>query len=270
MRRTKQIAFERLSSFWKSLRRFKGLHRGETCYIFGDGPSLKWFDLSRFRDQPAICCGMLPFHNQFSDLDVRYCLLIEPWAFTPNFIRTTIAPHADSIGIIDAYRSAMDQNRDRIFFVHATNRPWLVGKNIYYVFRTLPGASGSTGALLSRYNLFAGSFHASLSLAWYFGFSRVYLAGFDGWTIDPPKAGHWYELGVGTPFDATNYAHEFLNVLQRDVEINVITVGGSSKNLNAVDYEQYTRSVPVFRENYELAPAHYLRALATYANYRIF
>ena len=32
----------------------KNYHKGESCYIFGDGVSIKWFDLSSFSDKPVI------------------------------------------------------------------------------------------------------------------------------------------------------------------------------------------------------------------------
>jgi hypothetical protein len=255
----------------RGLRNLKDRHRGETCYIFGDGPSLKWFDLTKFADHPAICCGMLPFHREFANLDVRYCLLLEPWAFTPDFIRTPLGRLGDCIDILNAYRKVIEGNRGRIFLVHLTNRLSLRGENIRYAFRGLPGMSGPTAVRLRSFPLFAGSFHGSLSLAWYLGFARVYLAGFDGWTVDPARAGHWYELGQGPVFQPTNYARDFLETLQRDMEINVITVDSSgSKNLNAVSYESHTNSAAIFRENHELVPLNYLQALAAYPAYRIF
>lgn len=50
-----------------NLEKYKDIHKGETCYIFGDGPSIKWFDLSKFSDHIGISCGVIPFHNDFEN-----------------------------------------------------------------------------------------------------------------------------------------------------------------------------------------------------------
>ena len=36
------------------LNKFKFKHKGEACYIFGDGPSIKSMDLSLFKDLPVL------------------------------------------------------------------------------------------------------------------------------------------------------------------------------------------------------------------------
>src|SRR6267142_411080 len=64
------------------LKSFHNLHKGETCYIFGDGPSVKWFDITKFGDHCGICCGLLPFHKDYQKLNVKYCLTVEPWLFS--------------------------------------------------------------------------------------------------------------------------------------------------------------------------------------------
>ena len=48
-----------------NLDKFIDIHKGKTCYIFGDGPSIKYFDLSRFDDYIGISCGNQIFHKDF-------------------------------------------------------------------------------------------------------------------------------------------------------------------------------------------------------------
>ena len=36
---------------------YKDIHKGESCYVMGDGVSVKWFDLSAFSDKIAIVCN---------------------------------------------------------------------------------------------------------------------------------------------------------------------------------------------------------------------
>ena len=44
-----------------NLNLFEDRHKGETCYIVGDGPSLKEFDYNALRGYPSICCGCKHF-----------------------------------------------------------------------------------------------------------------------------------------------------------------------------------------------------------------
>ena len=67
----------------KRIERFKNIHRGESCYLFGDGISIKYFDLNKFADKISIPCGFLLFHNDFNVLNTPYALLIETYYFYP-------------------------------------------------------------------------------------------------------------------------------------------------------------------------------------------
>ena len=51
------------------IHRYKDAHKGESCYLMGDGISIKWFDLAAFSDKTAMPCGFLPFHNEFNLLN---------------------------------------------------------------------------------------------------------------------------------------------------------------------------------------------------------
>ena len=54
---------------------FHNAHRGESCYIFGDGVSVKWFELKSFNDRICFTLGVLPFHKRSADLNIKYSLL---------------------------------------------------------------------------------------------------------------------------------------------------------------------------------------------------
>jgi hypothetical protein len=249
------------------LKKFSNRHEGETCYIFGDGPSIKWFDFSEFGNHPAICCGMIPFHKDFDKLDVRYILLVEPWVFVPNIFQPKIL-HCLRL-IAAEYKNRIASLPDKEFFVSLSNRLSLSGKNINYVYRRLPNPRNEIDRRLNQLECFGGSFHASLSLAYYMGFKKIYLVGFDGWTIQPARALRWYELGEGEFFQSTNYATEFLDILKMDLDIYTISYEGQSCNVKNISYETYSGKVPVFRENYSLLSEHYLKVLATCSEYKV-
>jgi len=254
--------------FTSGLKKFSNIHEGETCYIFGDGPSVKWFDLALFSDHPAICCGKIPFHKDFNKLDVRYVTLVEPWCFVPKQFQPKWL--LEMREIIEEYKKFIKRTPDKEFFVNLSNRFSLTGDNINYVYRGFPQSRNRTDELLRQFDLFGGSFHAALALAYYMGFSKVYLVGFDGWTIQPARALRWYELGEGEFFEATNFATEFLDVLKTKVEINTISIDGCSGNTTNISYASHTGKLPKFKENHELLDEHYLDVLATWPKYKIY
>jgi hypothetical protein len=257
------------SIFTGGLKKFKGIEQGASCYIFGDGPSIKFFDLKNFKDKPSICCGMIPFHIDFKELNVRYITLVEPWFFAPD-----LAPKKSDVRatrtIMAKYLEVIRANRDREFFVNLTNFPILSGANINYVLQTLPGEASFRKGLGASFNPFQGSFHAVLSLAYYMGFSEVYLVGFDAWTIQPSKTSRWYEKGEGLIYKTENFAFDFLEEIKKKIDIYTISAYGDSVNVKNIPYSIYTGQPPVFRENYQLMEDQYLRALASYPGHKIF
>lgn len=254
--------------FTGQLERFNHRHEGETCYIFGDGPSIKWFDFSEFGNHPAICCGMIPFHKDFDKLDVRYIALVEPWLFVPKLFQPKILHCLRQVAA--EYKCRIAGLSDKEFFVSLSNRFSLSGKNINYVYRNLPNPRNAIDKQLNQFDCFGGSFHASLSLAYYMGFKKIYLVGFDAWTIQPARTLRWYELGDGEYFDPTNFALEYLKVLKPEIDIYTISKDGESCNVKNISYASYTGKQPEYKENYELLSEHMLNTLGTCHEYKIF
>ena len=244
-------------------------HQGEDCYIFGDGPSVKWFDLKSFRDKPAICCNMFPFHKYFRELDVRYCTITEPRYFAPLFLKRGRANLVGTHAISRDYRKLIAQNPRIGFLVHISNYPFIRGSNVSFEAGRLPGSGGLIREL-NRFVVFGGAFYATLGLAYFLGFARVYLIGFDAWVIQPSRLRHWYEFGEGERFEATNFGEDFLGILKREMQIYAISASGGSRNAIHIDYRAHTGRTAVYRENFDLADERALAVLATYPGYQIF
>ena len=62
---------------------YKDRYKGQSCYIFGDGVSIKWFDLDEFSDKVSITCGLIPWHKKFKSLKVHHSVILEPWLSCP-------------------------------------------------------------------------------------------------------------------------------------------------------------------------------------------
>ena len=252
------------------IHRYKDAHRGESCYLLGDGVSVKWFDLGAFGEKIAIPCGFLPFHNEFSKLNVPYMILNEPYWFYP--IHRTTSPPIKIIRnhIQKTYRQEIvDRFIDKEFFISLSNYPILRRDNITYTFKDIYDERLLPDFITRRINAFHGSMRLSLLLAIYMGFEHVYMVGFD-YTHVPSRSIHWYEKGQGVFIPHENYQKDFFKIAKEFIDITTITLDGTSDFINAVTYKEHTGYDPAFRENIELVDERYLKILSTWPGYTIY
>ena len=64
-------------------KKFINYHKDQTCYIFGNGASLKNMDLSLFSDHPGIGLNLLCIHNDYKLLNIKYHVICEPFFLYP-------------------------------------------------------------------------------------------------------------------------------------------------------------------------------------------
>lgn len=251
-----------------NISKYRNFHKGEDCIIFGDGSSVKWFDLNLFSKIQAITVGYIPFHNDFNRLNCRYCFLVEPYWFYP-MIKTTKEPIKYICNKIQIkYRKIIKENPDKEFFINLSNYPILRGRNVKYIFFNLPNSQFINELYEQNINPFHGSFRASITLAIYMGFKTVYLAGFD-YTHTPSRNLHWYEKGEGILQDHENYEKEFIEIAKKYINIITITIDGISTKLNYITYKDFTGKNYIYKENNEIIQNEFLDALKTWKNYNI-
>ena len=77
-------------------------------------------------------------------------------------------------------------------------------------------------------------------------------------------------MGEGVFFEPNNFATEFLNTLQEEIELIAIAYDGRSQNVQCITYENYTGKQPKYRENYELLNDLSMDILGSYPDYKIY
>ena len=251
------------------IHRYKDVHRGESCYLMGNGISIKWFDLAAFADKTTIPCAFIPFHNDFDKLDVKYLLLPEPWWFYPANRNTSPPKQFIMNHIQRAYRGVIDKYPDKEFFLNLSNLPVLNQKNITYLYRDIYDPRLPENFITHRINAFEGSFRTSILLAIYKGFEHCYLVGCD-YTHVPSRSLHFYEKGQGLFCPHENFNRAFFEIAKEFIDITTITLDGTSDFVNAVTYKEHTGREPVYRENTELVDERYLKVLSTWPGYSIY
>jgi len=241
------------------VKRFKNIHKGEGCYLFGDGISIKYFDLNKFTDKISIPCGYLFFHNDFNVLNTPYAMLIETYFFYSLTRNNRYADPPKKITlnkIQKEYRKVIKQRSDIDFFVNLSNYPVLLDKNITYLYRDLPDNSLGADFISNKFNCFQGSFRAQILLAIYMGFDEAYLVGHD-YTHSPAISHHWYEKGHGVITPMEDFNKDFLNYAKNFINITTITVESESSNLDYIKYNDFAGTQPLYKESSEIVESRY-------------
>ena len=255
--------------FLSRIRALEDIHRGEECYIFGDGCSLQNFDLSVFSDRVAIAVATFPRHRQAGAVNLRYWVLAEPFLLTPPFAKGGFLSRRDRARHYRLYRRRSSDDPSMVRVVHITNLPVELGSCSEYFFDHLP-SQRNKDLWKSRQDFFSGSINSALSLAIYLGFKRAYLVGFD-YTHAPPISGHWYEDTYVELSDTSmlEYKKDFFSWAQQFIEIVTVVPNPQVTALDSIDYESLTGAKPRHYENSELATSEDLGLLSLWPGYNI-
>ncbi|HEY9075642.1 MAG TPA: 6-hydroxymethylpterin diphosphokinase MptE-like protein [Anaerolineaceae bacterium] len=141
------------------LQAMKDTHRGERCFILGNGPSLKDTDLTRLKGESTF--GMNRIYLLFPELGFQTTFYV-------------------AINDLVVEQCAQDiQNLDLPRFVSWRARKWLhAAENLHFLYTTYTGpkfARTATGRLWEGGTVT----YAALQLAYHFGFKQVILIGVD-------------------------------------------------------------------------------------------
>jgi hypothetical protein len=253
----------------KQFGKYCDLYKSQECYIFGDGASVKSMDLKLFSDKPAIAVGTFPCHQDISYTNLKFWVLPEPMFFWPVFrkgqykSRRAFRAHQKFF----SPKTFVPSNVSKLLSV--TNFPKGWSPNTFYLFDRFPHNHKNPPSFFSRSDLFAGSINASISLAIYLGFKKVFLVGFD-YTHNPPTSGHWYEIGQGALQKLDDYNVEFFEAAQELIELVTVTSYETQTTIPSLSYQEHTGAQLIYKENHELTTQEVLVQLNKTSEYRIF
>lgn len=143
-----------------ALRNIKNKHRGETCIIICNGPSLNKTNLDLVKGVQSICMN-------------RSYLMFEQWGFTPTYFAAT-AQHVIEQFVDDIRQLPMPK------FINATYRSMFNKDDGCYYLRIPPRLVQKFGHDLTHPISSGGTVtYASLQVAYYLGFTKVIIIGMD-------------------------------------------------------------------------------------------
>lgn len=179
-------------------RRFRGVHRGERCFIIGNGPSLNAVDLRRFKQERTFGFNGIYLKHDEMGFEPTYYIVED---------RLYMEQHAEKINQIDyAIRFFPERHMDLV------PNP---GENTYFLrfdwhpYRptSLRYREASFSTDVTRFVGIGQSVtFAGLQIAFYMGFNPVYLVGMDHSKVVPPT-GEKVGSRVRTEGEDSNHFH---------------------------------------------------------------
>jgi hypothetical protein len=254
------------------IKKLEGKHEGEDCYIFGDGSSVSFFDLSKFNDKVGIAVNAFPRHVDAHRTNIKYWIIAEAGFFLPPIFKrknmNEVSGFRNRIRFQSFYRRRQGE-RDFIMFTSVSNFLTTLHPKMYYFWGRLPRVKRRFGFVSNRES-FAGSICAALTLAEYLGFQRAYLVGID-YTHNPITSHHWYESvkPIKSAQIPGAYHSQFFSEIQKYIEVITVTPFPQKTELPSIDYESLTSTKPQHRRNVDLLSPEDSLLLALNPHYQI-
>ncbi len=251
---------------------FENKYKGEDVYIFGNGASLKNYNLGHFKNKNIISCGYFFINNFFKEMNICAHTEIDPFILYPmekhkfnkklqkNYIRDNYynnfplneVPLITSMTNLFAFKKYTN-----IFFTHhfGTNNDDYNIKNVN---------------ISNKMMFMSGSMYFLIALSKYMGFERVFLVGMD-YINTEPENGHFYEFGKGTKFihskNYLNFNNYFFRFFKEHLNISVINRRNkiASFDLDNIFYEDFFNSKEKYFENTQICSKDGLDLLHCYS-----
>lgn len=266
---SEQFLFRLAQPLLRRNRQFENRHAGQSCYVFGNGASLKGVDLSCFSDRISIGCNSLFLHKDFGKLDCRYYFL--PAAFLFHRYRKYYGRwHRNYMG--DLYREKVPAHPNVKFFTSLSNWVGLRADNLYYTHHFCSRAWDFGQARLDgHFSFMQGGMYAMVGLAFWMGFKNMILVGCD-YTFSPRHGSHFFEKGPGRKIEDEEipYGGDFFGECAKVMDLSVIVPDGvRSKLMPWIEYSAHSGKPFLYRENTEIVSGHDLELLAKQGSYNI-
>jgi hypothetical protein len=253
--------------------KFNNIHKGECCYIIGNGASLKYFDLSKLNDKVSIGCGALFAHNDFDMLDVKYYYVSHPSFFYKYWKNPYQKKYVTNLAGV-FYRKKIKEYPKVEYFTSLSNYFGLKGGNVHYVHHFGLVNDQKLGYEIDKiFTMMSGALVGMIGLALYLGFEDITLIACD-YTSYPQIIGHFYEYGrYSDEYKGSIFYSDILSSLQKKIKIRSLVIDDSYEGqiIPSVTYSNIMNEKPCYNENDMLVSKEDLAELDTLGlKYRIY
>lgn len=260
MTTSQKLLFSMSSRIISRNREFKGRHKGETCYIVGNGASLKYMDLNAFSNHVSIGLNLICVHKDLKALDMPYLVLPQPFYFYPWVVRRNRKLQRNSMGKFIG--NVITGIPNVSLFTTLSNYFGPKIPNTYFLHHFGHKQPDSSVCEIDGcFSFIKGALDVGIGLAINMGFEKAYLLGCD-YLSSPFKSRHFYDYGH--PVINANGIHPYdllLREASNSIELRLITDRGGSDWLPSDEYQSFTGRMLNYRENTEIVSAQYLQEM---------
>jgi hypothetical protein len=159
----------RISFLSKKVKKFKGIHSGESCFIIGNGPSLTAKDLNKIKNLISFSSNRINLFLEETDWKPYYYSFIDAIIANDFFNEVYYMKKKQMFAIVtDAgYKSLKKQFRKDCIFLRSYHESEINGQPKF------------SHDLSQKMNTFGTVTYANIQLAVYMGFKNIYLIGVD-------------------------------------------------------------------------------------------
>ena len=246
-------------------KRFKDIHRGETCYILANGGSLKYYDISKLPKRDTITCSYALIDKRLNSMNVKYFVHTDSYTLYPFlFNHHPRAKKFQKNKILPIFNKIFNANKHLTTFINITNIysvPFF-RKNVFY-YHKFHETQAPNDDLAGNFSNNRAALDIMLGISKYMGYKKAILIGCDYLGV-PPLMGHFY--ADRKPFsmpdeDLSDYRSK-VKLSSKGIDVLVILPEDmSSPEFNYSSYESYFNLKKEYQNNYDFIDEDYLHLL---------
>ena len=166
-------------------KKFHNIHKGERCFILGNGPSLRDVDLNLLKDEFVFTCNNFSLVKNYKNVKTN----VHIWADT-SFFEMREDQKYDHEELMENYRKIAEEKPICFFydaafdFVKKYNLDQILDVNYYSVFGSFVDSKVRNQFNLANYiSGYSTVVQYAISIAVYMGFDEIYLLGCDSTNV---------------------------------------------------------------------------------------
>jgi len=259
----KKLFFLLLRSILKKNIKFKNVSKNEECLIFGNGASLKNYNLKKFSNYDVIVTSMMYLHNDFKYLNVVADCEIAPFILY-KFWRNPYSKKIEKNMKLEMLKKTNRFGHNHNYFLSLTNFfSKLRKRNFYYLYNFEKKNFLPSIDISDNFSYLSGSLFSMIGIAKYIGYKKIILIGTD-YLLETPIIGHFYEKDSYTINKEVFKKDEidFFKKIKNEIEVKIIVPENhSSKYFQTQSYKQFTNEHEVKKENSDIISYENLKLL---------
>lgn len=253
-----------------SNKKLRNIHKGETCFIFANGGSLKYYDISKLPDNPSIVCAYALMDKRTEALNIKYYVTTDSYSLYSILFNTY--PHIRKFQknkIRPIFKELFQKHKDIRIFANITNFYSLIcrRKKISY-FHYFNDENSFNDDLAGNFSNIRAALDTMLGVAKFLGFKKAILIGCD-YLGTPPMLGHFYADYEPFEHSSEDYSEYRARVQKAAEGIDVCVIlpeGITSPDFEFDSYENYFKIDREYKENKDFIDDSFLDMLRDAAN----